>query len=37
MPIDRLDFDNISEADLIELLTIKVPEGLNRVQAGSLW
>jgi hypothetical protein len=29
MPIDRLDFDNISEADLIELLTTKVPEGLR--------
>jgi predicted HTH transcriptional regulator len=29
MPIDRLDFDSISEADLIELLTTKVPEGLR--------
>ena len=29
MPIDRLDFDNISEADLDELLTTKVPEGLR--------
>jgi hypothetical protein len=29
MPIDRLDFDNISEADLTELLTTKVPEGLR--------
>lgn len=29
MPIDRLDFDNMSEADLDELITIQVPEGLR--------
>jgi hypothetical protein len=29
MPIDRLDFDNMNEADLNELLTTKVPEGLT--------
>jgi hypothetical protein len=29
MPIDRLDFDNLSEADLAELVTMQVPEGLR--------
>src|SRR6266404_7521331 len=29
MPIDRLDFDNMSEADLAELVTTQVPEGLR--------
>jgi hypothetical protein len=29
MPIERLDFDNMHEADLVELLTTKVPEGLR--------
>ena len=29
MPIDRLDFDNVSEADLTELITTQVPEGLR--------
>ena len=29
MPIDRLDFDNISESDLTELMVGQVPEGLR--------
>lgn len=29
MPIDRTDFDNLVEADLIELLATPVPEGLR--------
>ena len=29
MPIDRLDFDDLSEADLAELITTQVPEGLR--------
>ena len=29
MPIDRLDFDNVEEADLDELFTTQVPEGLR--------
>jgi hypothetical protein len=29
MSIDRLNFDALSEADLIELLTAEVPEGLR--------
>jgi predicted HTH transcriptional regulator len=29
MPIDRLDFDNMDENDLKELLTTQVPEGLR--------
>ncbi|MFC3110088.1 helix-turn-helix domain-containing protein [Undibacterium arcticum] len=29
MPIDRLDFDNLSENDLAELIVGQVPEGLR--------
>ncbi len=29
MPIDRLDFDNLSKADLAELVTMQVPERLH--------
>jgi predicted HTH transcriptional regulator len=29
MPIDRLDFDNMHEADLAELIATQVPEGLR--------
>jgi len=29
MPIDRLDFDNMSETDLAELIAAQVPEGLR--------
>ena len=29
MPIDRLDFENISESDLVELVLEQVPEGLR--------
>ena len=29
MSIDRLDFDNLTENDLKELLTGQVPEGLR--------
>jgi len=29
MPIERLDFDNMSEADLAELVATQVPEGLR--------
>ncbi len=29
MPIDRFDFDQISESDLTELLTTQVPEGMR--------
>ena len=28
MPLDRLDFENLQENDLIELLNAQVPEGL---------
>jgi len=29
LPIDRLDFDNLSENDLTELIVGQVPEGLR--------
>ena len=29
MPIDRLDFGNLAESDLAELLAAQVPEGLS--------
>ncbi len=29
MALERLDFENINEADLTELLTAQVPEGLR--------